>query len=157
MSCVLIDARTRSVSSETRNSPPSTGSVSSVSSVRTVRSSTACTLHRDLSHTHGTASGKTFSICLLMKIIRQLWLFDKKETEESAWSNAPQIWCVINPWVIFSEINSDVWELSKLSLPMFLFTEWCKQVLLPPTILIMQAYIISGIKTMQVKTLLEKI
>lgn len=67
MPCVLIEARTPTVSSETRYSPPSTGSVSSVSSLRAVRSSSARTLHRDLTQT--TASGKTFSVFLHWEII----------------------------------------------------------------------------------------
>lgn len=61
MSCVLIDARTRTVSSETRNSPPSTGSLSSVSSAHCAQSGAAqsarCT---GISLTHCTAAGKTF-------------------------------------------------------------------------------------------------
>lgn len=61
MSCVLIDARTRTVSSETRNSPPSTGSLSSVSSAHCAQSGAAqsarCT---GISLSHCTAAGKTF-------------------------------------------------------------------------------------------------
>lgn len=61
MSCVLIDARTRTVSSETRNSPPSTGSLSSVSSAHCAQSGAAqsarCT---GISLTHCTAADKTF-------------------------------------------------------------------------------------------------
>lgn len=98
MSCVLIDARTRTVSSETRNSPPSTGSLSSVSSAHCAQSGAAqsarCT---GISLSHCTAAGKTFfhsylflraTLIIIIKIIiilvTQRGLWGKKRKEKRA-------------------------------------------------------------------------
>lgn len=93
MSCVLIDARTRTVSSETRNSPPSTGSLSSVSSAHCAQSGAAQSA-RCTGISHCTAAGKTFFhsylflratlIIIIIIIVTQRGLWGEKRKEKRA-------------------------------------------------------------------------